>query len=710
MNFYTISYAYGALIAGISSLSFSIFVYQKNKESWTNRNFSLVTCAVAVWAFGLFLQHSMAQKTVALIFSRISYVGAILVPVFFLQFALVFLQKLRSHAVIFLVAYGVAVGLLLANLSNLIVRDLHPRPPFQNYVTPGYLYPFLFLYFFASTIYAHYLLIKELKVSTGYTEVQIRYFLLASAIGFTGGAFTFLPVLGIDVPPIGNLLIAFYPVIISYAILKYRLMEITVVLTKGTAYFLTVGSLLVPTFGLIIFFQNFFLGSVNYSFLVTTAVLIFAVVHIFPILWYKVERNLERFVLKGKYDYRETLRNFAKALVTILDLRSLSQKVIDTITDTMGVERASLLLLEEEKGVYQVYESRNISEKKILEIRIPENAPFFQWLRRKGEVVILEELRRYQGKKLPRDVDEKLGLMESDVCIPLVAKDKVIGIINLAKKSSGKIYSSEDIELLSTLANQTAIAVENAKLYEDLKRQKAVMRRADRLASLGTLTAGLAHEIRNPMVAIKTLTQLLPERLDDEEFRRDFLAIASGEVDRISSLINELLEFARPTEPQLQLENLREIMEGMILLISTESRKRNLEIVTRYEENLPAIPIDREQIKQVFLNILLNAIEATDERGQVGVEIRTFSRKNGERFLQVEIRDTGRGIAEEHLDNIFTPFFTTKDKGSGLGLSISHQIIQEHRGTISVESRIGEGASFVIDFPVPSVERKRKTG
>jgi len=149
-------------------------------------------------------------------------------------------------------------------------------------------------------------------------------------------------------------------------------------------------------------------------------------------------------------------------------------------------------------------------------------------------------------------------------------------------------------------------------------------------------------------------------------------------------------------------------MDGMILLISTEVKKRNLEIVRQYEDSLPPVAIDREQIKQVFLNILLNAIEATDEGGQVSVEIRTFSRKSGEKFLQVEIRDTGCGISEDHLEDVFTPFFTTKDKGSGLGLSISHQIIQEHRGTISVESRTGQGSSFVVNFPISQDSSKGK--
>jgi len=182
---------------------------------------------------------------------------------------------------------------------------------------------------------------------------------------------------------------------------------------------------------------------------------------------------------------------------------------------------------------------------------------------------------------------------------------------------------------LSTLANQTTIAVENARLYEDLKKSKSYIRRADRLASLGTLTAGLAHEIRNPLVAIKTLTQLLPERLDDEEFRNQFLQIAAGEVDRISSLVNELLDFARPSDPKLEQEDINTVLDGMILLISTETKKKQINIIKNYAPDLPLVQIDREQIKQVFLNVLLNGIEATSENGKIMVQTRSFINRVG---------------------------------------------------------------------------------
>jgi signal transduction histidine kinase len=301
-----------------------------------------------------------------------------------------------------------------------------------------------------------------------------------------------------------------------------------------------------------------------------------------------------------------------------------------------------------------------------------------------------------------------MSLLEAEVSIPLIWKEELIGMINLSHKFTKDIYSREDIELLSTLANQTAIAIENARLYEDLKRSKSYIRRADRLASLGTLTAGLAHEIRNPLVAIKTLTHLLPERLDDEEFRNKFLQIASGEVDRISSLVTELLDFARPSDPKLEMENINIILDGMILLVSTETNKKQINLIKNYVSNLPFAQIDREQIKQVFLNILLNAIEATPEKGKITVKTQPFMKPSGEPYVQIEFTDTGCGIPSDQLEEIFNPFFTTKITGSGLGLSISNQIVRDHRGYIDVESQLGKGSSFFINLPVNQDHPKRR--
>jgi signal transduction histidine kinase len=394
-------------------------------------------------------------------------------------------------------------------------------------------------------------------------------------------------------------------------------------------------------------------------------------------------------------------------MVSILDLRSLSGKIIETITNTMRVEKASLFLLNEEKGDFDLLESKTVNADGSRSA-LPKDDPLPCYLQQMKEVVVREELQKGVRVKELESVVRSMAQLEADVSIPLVSKGKLIGMINLGHRFGNQIYSQEDIELLSTLGNQTSIAIENARLYEDLKQSKSYIRRADRLASLGTLTAGLAHEIRNPLVAIKTLIQLLPDRLEDEEFRNHFLQIASGEVDRISSLVNELLEFAKPSEPKLEMEDINVILDGMLLLISTETKKKFIQIVKEYAPEIPQVTVDREQIKQVFLNVLLNALDATPENGTITVKTRSFLKPGGEHYVQVEFTDTGCGIPSEYLEDIFTPFFTTKIKGSGLGLSISNQIIQDHKGYIDVESYVNRGATFFINLPVTQEHPKRR--
>jgi signal transduction histidine kinase len=296
---------------------------------------------------------------------------------------------------------------------------------------------------------------------------------------------------------------------------------------------------------------------------------------------------------------------------------------------------------------------------------------------------------------------------------PLLARGRVIGMMAVWRIGASDLFTQEDLSFLVGLSQQAAIAIENASLYENLKQSQDTLRRADRLSSLGLLTAGLAHEIRNPLVAIRTFTQLLPERYDDAEFREGFQGLALKEVDRICGLITDLLSFARPSRPNVAEENINDVVEGIARILETEAKEKSVEITRYFSENLPKVWIDREQMKQVFMNLILNAIQAMRKGGSIYISTRPY-RKNdvggAVQYVQVEIRDTGVGIPEDNLDHIFDPFFTSKDEGSGLGLSISHQIVQEHGGYVTVESKIGVGTSFFINLPISKPIRQANNG
>ena len=396
----------------------------------------------------------------------------------------------------------------------------------------------------------------------------------------------------------------------------------------------------------------------------------------------------------------EPLKNLSVALAATPDLKSLARIILETLTQIMGVGKASLYLLDEEKGEYPLVESIHPKVRFNPPSLLLKEDPLLQYLLKMGEMFLCD---RRSDPNPPSDWThalERMFLLEAAISVPLHSKGKLIGMVNLGPKPPPQVFTPEDMDWLALFANLSVTALENRRLAEDLRKSKAHIQRADRLASLGTLTAALAHELRNPLVAIKTFTQLLPERFEDEEFRNHFLQIVSGEVDRISTLINELLEFARPSDPKVDQENINDILDSILFLVTTGTKKKHIQIVKDFSASLPSVPIDREQIKQVFLNILINAIEATEENGKIYVKTRPYLKSNGEPYVQIEVTDTGCGIPPEHIESIFHPFFTTKHKGNGLGLSISNQIVQEHKGSIDVESQPNKGSTFYVNLPL----------
>jgi signal transduction histidine kinase len=273
------------------------------------------------------------------------------------------------------------------------------------------------------------------------------------------------------------------------------------------------------------------------------------------------------------------------------------------------------------------------------------------------------------------------------------------------------IHRDDEIGSLAAAFNQMAERL--GKRETELKESQTVLRRADRLSSLGLLTAGLAHEIRNPLVAIRTFTQLLPERYEDPEFRDGFQGLALKEVDRICGLINDLLSFARPSKPNVSPQNINDVVDNIARILETQAKEKNVEVIRRFSSDLPMVWIDREQMKQVFMNLILNAIQAMKDGGSIVISTGVSAKSDGElvrEYVQVEVRDTGIGIPPENLERIFDPFFTSKDEGSGLGLAVSHQIVQEHSGFVTVKSTVGKGTAFFVNVPIGKPVRPAANG
>ncbi|HXA08461.1 MAG TPA: ATP-binding protein [Chthoniobacterales bacterium] len=274
---------------------------------------------------------------------------------------------------------------------------------------------------------------------------------------------------------------------------------------------------------------------------------------------------------------------------------------------------------------------------------------------------------------------------------------------NTILRASSSIFHGQDNEPLGALMVLTDISM--------LKRLEQQIRRSDRLASLGTLSAGMAHEIKNPLVSIKTFAQLLPERYQDSDFRETFFSLIGHEVDRIDSLVNQLLRFARPAKPLLKPMHVHEVLEKALLLVGHRLYQKDVKLTRSWQAEVDTIRADADQIEQVFLNFFLNALDAMKSGGSLTVATEIGSPETWpaalpgdsgdvQEILRITIADDGGGIKPEDVAHVFDPFFTTKDHGTGLGLSVVHGIVQEHGGQIEVESELARGTSFHILLPL----------
>ncbi len=261
------------------------------------------------------------------------------------------------------------------------------------------------------------------------------------------------------------------------------------------------------------------------------------------------------------------------------------------------------------------------------------------------------------------------------------------------------------ISVLNNTNNEIIGFVISADDISEKKILERQVQRNEQLAALGELAAGLAHEIKNPLTSIKGFSQILPNKLDDKKFLLKFSNIIKTESDRLNKIIEGLLQFARPKGEKLENHLIEKIINNVLDLMRFQLNKNNIKVNIELTD-MPKVYCDQNQIQQVFINIILNAIQAMPDKGKLTVRNELLVRKSPENlfyeFNAVYISDIGPGIPEKHREKLFNPFYTTKSKGTGLGLSISYRIISEHKGFIEVFSKVGKGTTFVIYLPTVS--------
>jgi two-component system, NtrC family, sensor histidine kinase HydH len=694
--------AVSALLAALLILAIGTSVLLRSRSDRTYTAFAAFTFTVSAWHLCSFI----AAATSSPLMRWLSLWAAATIPPTAIRFYRVFLSQpsiggpKRGPRVTLawtLLAYA-------ALISSAIFEPIHETTWF---LVPFGVYVFGGLYRCVWDMYAQYRATAKLVERT-----RVGYLALGGFIATTLTLTDVLPRFGVAWPAIGNVLGILYLYFLSQTLFRYRLLDLNELVGK-MAVLVTLVVLLSAVYG----FLLYWVGEGQRTeglYLLNALVAAFVILILFEPVRNWLENSINRWLVRQRTELRGKLEALRRELPGVVDVMDMVQRIMTAIEESRRVTDASVYLLDPDGAGFdragflgQAPPDRldANAERPLLDRVRAGHVDLDALVREIDELgqAVENEPKRLALQALKTRIDE----LQATMILPLFGSAEteqgpwLLGLFCLRDDRAAGAFDADDLDVFRGLAIAAARVIESSQAYERVKER-------DRLAALGEMAAGLAHEIRNPLGAIKGAAQLLmtsdgapPSQANSET--AEFLQIIVEEANRLNNVVTRFLDYARAERPGRESADkvdLNAIVRKTIQLLQKEQLK-NIDLRVRTDEQLPLVAGDPESLLQVFLNLGQNALQAMPEGGTL--EILTTRRRRSRlgygQFCEVRFRDTGIGIPRDRLKKLFIPFYTTKQKGTGLGLAISHRIINQHAGTIEVRSTLGQGSTFSVFLP-----------
>ena len=816
------------LLVSILNTGLGVLVYSRNRRHWVNRSFAFFAFSVAGWS--VTQASRVAGGEPALFWARSAFVFAGLslfaMALFIKTFP--FENSLPASWPVRILGASVSALALFSLFTPWIVTSAI-RTPQGRTLTYGPLYDAFAAYVLCCAGYSVLTLIRKTRSARGAERQQLKFLFVALLVPGTCAIVTNLIVPLITgssaLSQYGPLFSVVMIAMIAHAIIRHRLMDIRLVIRQGVVYVCAIGAAAALFFVLAEVFHRTISGKNQNISLLEAFILAVVVAIIFQPLRTWMNASFNHYLYRNTYDYQNILREASRTLSTTLALKPLMEYLASVVDRTLQVEYIAVYLMDQSgrRLSCQFYRAAQDQAPMGIPLFLSRSSAILACLSEFRAPLVREDAGRHSMADMIVSAAGELTSLGGEVALPLMTDQAVEGIVILGPKRSGDPFFGQDLDLLSTLIAQAAVAMRNAQLYQqvvlaneyveniirtmdsgvitidstgtvalcnstaekltglsrgrlaslrvealppslgsqlratlgdghprlqvetslpgendrrtplvcstsalrdeqgtiigalvvfsDLSKIKALeneKRRAERLASFGALVSGIAHEIKNPLVAIKTFAELLPERFSDSDFRDDFSKVVGSEIDRIDGLVGRLRSLGAPAPDVVAATDLREPISDTLSLLRAQFEHTHTAVERDLGSSPAFVAVDPAQAKQLFLNLFLNAVEAMDPGGQLSVNIsRTY--RQGAPWIQVAVTDTGPGIPESIRAQVFEPFFTTKARGSGLGLAICRSIADAHKGMLRVESpSSGVGTTIIVEFPEANAEARLK--
>lgn len=725
-------FSLSGILIGISSLFLGIFAFAKNRRNKINQSFLFFAITVAIWGFGGWAIGLAKNPTTALFWWKMSFIGVIFIPVSLLHFVFIFLGEKERK--IFYLIYLFDLFILMLEWSPL--ADIFFGLPnmtlfFQDiyWIYPAtYLYSFFTFSWFAIVVYSLYRLYKAFKDAHGIKHVQIKYFFLAMAVGFAGGGTCFLPCFGINLYPFLNLTVPLYPAIVAYTITRYRLMDIRIAFKKWFVYLLASVTTVILSFSVWDIFRTFFKNKLKLDVFLA---LIFAV-FIFDFIKDIFIKISNKYLYSNIYNAQKTLRELIEKVTSVIEIKKLSALLLNTIKNSIKINRAALIVVSNKKCAIL----KQFGFKKKLVIN--KNNQLVKELFSHREIIIYDELPLRLNEKDPDirrkeeilKIKKKMESMGISLCIPLKFHKELAGFLMLGEKESEDAYTKEDIELLQILSNQSALAIENAKLYDQLnhfnknlkekvnEQTKDIKEKNLKLKKLLDMKTDFlriaSHQLRTPVSAIKGLVSMLGEGDYDNEdlsVKKKVFNDIFNKTQQMTNIMDDILTATElDTLENFQLDkndltniDLDTLTQNAINDIKFRVEDKKIELSYKNNSAFKNILSNERYLRHIIVNLLDNAIIYTPEGGKIEVIIKY---ENNRRRIKWEIKDSGIGIPISEQRDIFDKFKRAENAnkmncdGTGLGLFIIKKLVEAHQGgVVGFKSKENEGSTFWFALP-----------